>query len=216
MKKYGFTLSELLVAMAIIGIAAAIAAPAITKMMPDRNKSKVLKYYTTINNITTDLLSNENIYYRRYDGTPTFDGNGNLTGQYGCNGLRCTLQPNTQFSDGTYQGNCKYPKLMYYYLNLSPEPTRNTCLANSVTGTAQDNSSWTIKSSKASRTFSGYSLRFFKNCLYCSSLNVFGGSFSPSIAPEKSGVSSFEFLPRPRPVFPPKTGPVFLSSIDST
>ena len=40
MKKNGFTLSELIITLSIIGVASALMMPAITKAMPDKNKTK--------------------------------------------------------------------------------------------------------------------------------------------------------------------------------
>jgi len=45
MKKLGFTLSEIIVTLCIIGVVAAITAPLIENLVPDKNKMMVLKYY---------------------------------------------------------------------------------------------------------------------------------------------------------------------------
>ena len=42
MKKIGFTLAELIVTLSIIGVSAALITPALSDLLPDRNKIKVL------------------------------------------------------------------------------------------------------------------------------------------------------------------------------
>ena len=56
MNKKGFTLAEVLIALAIIGVTAAITAPMLSSLMPDKHKAMVLKYYKTITDINKDLL----------------------------------------------------------------------------------------------------------------------------------------------------------------
>ena len=50
MKKFGFTLAELLITLTIVGVSAALVAPAVSNIMPDANKAKVLKYNVQLNN----------------------------------------------------------------------------------------------------------------------------------------------------------------------
>ena len=68
--KKGFTLAELLITMGIIGVIAAILAPAIGNLMPDSNKGKVLKVY--------NALTKEDITHGlKIVGTGTIDFDGN-------------------------------------------------------------------------------------------------------------------------------------------
>ena len=62
MKRFGFTLSELLISIAIIGVIAAFVAPAVSDLMPDKNKSKVLKYNAVINNFLIDTFNDPSQY----------------------------------------------------------------------------------------------------------------------------------------------------------
>ena len=62
MKKQGFTLVEVIIALTIIGLLAAFIAPAVLDLIPDKNKAKVLKYNTLMNNTIIDLLNNDYEY----------------------------------------------------------------------------------------------------------------------------------------------------------
>ena len=62
MKKFGFTLAEILLSMAIIGVVAAITAPTLTNMMPNKNKMLTLKYQKMITEINAELLNNRSLY----------------------------------------------------------------------------------------------------------------------------------------------------------
>lgn len=64
MNKQGFTLAEVLVALGIVGVCAALIAPAIVNIMPDKNKVKVIQYHAAITNATVELLNDDAIYYR--------------------------------------------------------------------------------------------------------------------------------------------------------
>lgn len=63
MKKTGFTLAEILITLTIIGIASTLVAPAITNLVPDKNKVMVLKYNTMLNNAVNEIFSNEELYH---------------------------------------------------------------------------------------------------------------------------------------------------------
>ena len=61
--KKGFTLAELLVTLGTIGVLAAITAPMITGLMPDKNKMMVIKAYKTLSDINQELLDDPSIYF---------------------------------------------------------------------------------------------------------------------------------------------------------
>ena len=58
----GFTLSELMVALAVIGIILAIVTPAIMKTRPNKNKMMVKKTFYTVENIVSKLINDERLY----------------------------------------------------------------------------------------------------------------------------------------------------------
>ena len=66
MKKDGFTLAELLIALGIIGVAAALITPSLVNIMPDRYKIRVLQYYAAICTANQELLDDSATYGRRY------------------------------------------------------------------------------------------------------------------------------------------------------
>lgn len=63
MKKTGFTLSELVITLAIIGVAAALVLPQVMNMAPDKYKVRVLNIYNDLYAATENLLNINNGYY---------------------------------------------------------------------------------------------------------------------------------------------------------
>lgn len=123
MKKFGFTMAEVLIALGIVGIGAALIAPAVIDMMPDKNKMKVLNYHARIADITEQLLDTDWIY---------FDPNQDVAGAANCEGLECTQTPAmAPYNSGQYSGANKYPNLLRNKLGIE---------GNEFT----DGSSWTI------------------------------------------------------------------------
>ena len=138
MKKFGFTLAELLVAIGIIAIIAAATAPMLDRIVPDKNKAKVLKVYKTVSDINADLLSDPSLYMMDNNAEP-------------CVGIECTdLPTNPQYSDAHYSGTSKYCYLLADKLNLATDineiPPRNAMgLANSrVTFDTTDGLHWEV------------------------------------------------------------------------
>lgn len=131
MKKYGFTLAEVLVAMSIIAISAAILAPMVIQIKPDRYKLKVLQAYQLANDATERLLEDQTIYFRDLSGTFA-----------NCIGLDCAQQPTaTPYNNSNYTGGCKYPNLMVSILNLD-NVTQCTSSNWKATGTGSNGVYW--------------------------------------------------------------------------
>jgi len=108
MKKLGFTLSEVIIALGIIGVIAAITAPLIGGIMPDKDKVQVLKYYKAITDVNNDLLNDVSLYRKYWD-----------NGGY-CQGLGCTKQPtNPAFSDEKFSSLQKYQNLLKEHLDIN-------------------------------------------------------------------------------------------------
>lgn len=86
MIKKGFTLQELLITMAIIGIVSAITVPAIQKIIPNEQKLKYMKAYNAVTSITNDIAGDSSLYWTEYNDS------GNAT----CLGMGCiNTMPNS-------------------------------------------------------------------------------------------------------------------------
>lgn len=62
MKRKGFTLAEVLIALLVVGIVAALVTPTISKIMPNREKILVIKAYKTLHETTSMLLTEPSFY----------------------------------------------------------------------------------------------------------------------------------------------------------
>lgn len=67
MKRNGFTLAEALIALAIVGVIAAVTASAINRFKPDANKVTYLKNYDALVEVVS-FLANDNAIYPVYNG----------------------------------------------------------------------------------------------------------------------------------------------------
>ena len=115
MKKSGFTLSELLVTLCVIGVVAAITAPILSGLMPDKNKVEVLKTYKIISDTNRELLEDPSLNWRMDMGGDPCD-----------NGLWCTGVPfNPKYKDHRLYSlpNTKYPYLFASKLELADGPS---------------------------------------------------------------------------------------------
>lgn len=74
--KTGFTLAEIMIALVTLGILAAIAIPAVTKIKPDNKKVMLKKAYSTLEKSVNDLINDDTYYpYEADNGTATYWGN---------------------------------------------------------------------------------------------------------------------------------------------
>jgi len=160
MKKFGFTLSEILIAMGIIGVVAAATAPTLNMLLPDRNKSKVLKAYHVITTTTNSLLRNPSLYPG--DGIVQFWENGRWVE---CEGLACGSLPydwnllliskypeitnaNVNTFRNALQGRSKYINLLALNMEIStPHNNNATLYANGVNANfvTEDGLRWIIR-----------------------------------------------------------------------
>lgn len=133
MFKKGFTLQELLITIAIIGVVVAISAPAIKGMFPDKTKVKYMKTYTTLTSLTNEILEDNTLYYTTY-------GN---TGEPNCSGLRCWAAPINYSScddSWTCTGVTKFPAILATKLNTIERNNEDSV----VTFTTTDGTDWSF------------------------------------------------------------------------
>ena len=80
MAKKGFTLIEILISLALVGILIAVISPNLAKVLPDKRKAMFIKAFTKTEIAVAAMLSDPDMYRNRYNfETQTFD-------QYGlCN-----------------------------------------------------------------------------------------------------------------------------------
>ena len=105
--KKAFTLAEVLITLAIIGVVAALIVPAISNLRPDKNKTAYLQAYDTITDTVKSLAGNSRIYPVCKD--PEEDDNVNCS-EYP---LFNTNRPmDDRFDDANYQGDKKLCSLM--------------------------------------------------------------------------------------------------------
>ena len=137
MIKKGFTLQELLITLAIVGVVAALTVPGIVGMMPDKKKATYMKCYSTLARLTNEILDNPTFYYTTYDNT----GNPN------CSGMDCTEISEDLREKYSIQDSLeKFPRLFAGHLNLTEEPTGQ---ASKIEFTTTDGVAWTFNSSES-------------------------------------------------------------------
>ncbi len=137
MKKLGFTLSEILVALGLVAVVAMITAPLIENILPDRNKLAVLKAYKIINDVTSELLDNPDLYRKR-ECVPESGQNETVM----CTGLGDLTQVS---DDDMYTGvsvENKYPQLFAISLGFDLRKEENTNITDSFT--TDDNITWSF------------------------------------------------------------------------
>lgn len=134
MKKTGFTLAELLVTLGVVGVVAALVAPAVSNMIPDRDKMLLLKKYNEVAEINTVLLDNSQLYFTKNTG----DRN-----NIACLGLGCTQQPVlAPYNTPDYAGDKKYPNLLASMLGVKKEDV--TFNSKGAQFTTKDGTSYTV------------------------------------------------------------------------
>lgn len=109
MKKFGFTMAELLVTLTIVGVVAAITAPMVDNLLPDKNKSKVLKVYKTLSDINYEILNDPSLYMS--------DGS--------CEGLACSAQPSDPSIPTVNDVTDKYCVILKKHLDIDKEVANN-------------------------------------------------------------------------------------------
>ena len=97
MKKKGFTLSELIIAMSIVGVVAVISAPMLGNLVPDQNKVTVLKTCKLITDKNQEMLEESGLF-----------SDGACKKRLDCNNIPANPKYR-EFPSHFYQSNNKYP-----------------------------------------------------------------------------------------------------------
>ena len=113
MKKNGFTLAELLIALAVVGVVAALLAPTLQNLMPNNDKTKFLKVYDSIATAAVNILDNSELYY----------GNSSTPDILTCRGFACdsdikSREMSTHPDNFSYAGIAKHQCLISDILNV--------------------------------------------------------------------------------------------------
>lgn len=87
MKKTGFTIAEIVITLSIISVAAVLSMSAITNIVPDKYKVKVLNSYAKLGNAINSIFNNEEWYHPQ-----TILGTA-------CHGLECVTTPDAKLKE---------------------------------------------------------------------------------------------------------------------
>lgn len=122
-RKFGFTMAEMLVALAVISVIATILIPAIMQVKPDKNKVLFKKAYYISERIVSELINDESLY-------ETVDD------KYGFDNLS-----EVKYSGSlTAKGNTKFCTLFASKVNtLEEDPD---CTANALSFVTSDGIAW--------------------------------------------------------------------------
>lgn len=131
MKKYGFTLSEALIALAIVGVLSAIMLPLANKYKPDPHKALFLKVYDNLVTITSEMASNTRLF-------PLIDDNCNYENAPLFNTVPVTIEElnnRTYPAEGDNRNPAKICEILADYLNAYDD---NKCTEMEVVGNDND------------------------------------------------------------------------------
>lgn len=117
MKKLGFTLTEMLIALTIIGIISAITAPTLRGMMPNQNKIMIKRAYNITANVVKDLIDNTTLF-------SPFDADGTVVLYKGFDNTNAVVH-----NGKTYSGSTKFPDLFLDSIGAT-NSTTTTCTVN--------------------------------------------------------------------------------------
>lgn len=118
MKRFkGFTLAELMVALAVIGIIVAVVTPAIVKTRPNKNKMMVKKTYYTVENIVSSLINDEKLYPDKRD----FCYLDESDSEHGMCRWGFDDDSEVEYEGEKYQGKEKFIKLFANKLNVKED-----------------------------------------------------------------------------------------------
>ncbi len=119
-KRYGFTLSEILLAVGILGLLIAFVTPAIVKVSPSVDKTMARQAYYTITTTVSDMINNP-LFYSFVDNSGTvhegFDNHDSIT-----------------YKGKTYSGTTKFAKLFVSHLNVKGSESSSSSYCSAFSG----------------------------------------------------------------------------------
>lgn len=123
-KLKGFTLTELMVAMGVIGILVAVVTPAIMKTRPNKNKMMIKKSFYTAEQIVSTLINDERLYpdMKEICDRGVVEGE-DPTKVYCAFGF--DYDNSVRYEGETYAGNTKFADLFASRLNVKTEDETN-------------------------------------------------------------------------------------------
>ncbi len=134
MLKKGFTLQELLISLAVIGVVSAVALPSLMSIQPDKSKTIYMKAYNTLTTLTDEILNDPSLYYE------TYDSNGNVN----CQGLRCVGEPSASYTACNQKWQClqatKFSAIFATKVNYTQREHKDDI----VTFTTLDGANWSF------------------------------------------------------------------------
>lgn len=155
MKIKAFTLTELLIALAVIGILIAILLPVIFNLMPDQNALMAKRAYYAVQTITGDLINDEACYPNKTQASDTEQRDGFDDG-YGY--ADCTLWGMPSETDkyiNEEDANSKFLTLFTNKLDLANNKTVNYVLLegeSTYTFKTKDKMTWTAQNMNLSHS----------------------------------------------------------------
>ena len=135
MRKFnGFTLVELMIALAVIGVLSALVIPMLSDNSPNRNKMMMKKAYYTISDVVSDLINDTSLY-------PEIGSDG--TEYVGFDNLE---------EHGGKSGVAKFPALFPKRLNIDGSVSYQGDNKNTSIFTTEDGMTWVINSTQKAKS----------------------------------------------------------------
>ena len=153
MKIKAFTLTELLIALAVVGVLVAILLPVILNLLPDQNALMAKRAYYTVQTITSNLL-NDDACYPPKEHAQSADMRGGLDDGYGYADCKMWGGKYNEGSITTENANSKFITLFRNKLDASNEPSSET------TFTTKDGIKWTAQNMQLAHSNSKPSIEF--------------------------------------------------------